>query len=169
MKFQLLLCVTMIFSVIATADDTASELDAVNTVIDNFHAAAAQGDKERYLGLMTDDSVYLGTDEWERWPKEPEFSEYVDANFKDGAGWTFTPAERAIAFSDSHTIAWFDEVVVSEQYGRFRGTGVLSREKGKWLIEHYALSFLVLNENWEEVTALTKDTLEMKRSNEIRE
>jgi hypothetical protein len=162
MRFQFLLYITLTFSVIAAADDTASELDAVNAVIDNFHAAAAQGDKSRYLGLMTDDSVFLGTDEWERWPRQPEFNDYVDANFKDGAGWTFTPAERAVAFSDSSTIAWFDEVVVSEQYGRFRGTGVLSREQGEWHIEHYALSFLILNENWEEVTALTQKTLEEK-------
>jgi len=39
---------------------------------------------------------------------------------------------------------------------------VLSLEKGEWHIEHYALSFLVLNENWDEVTALTKKTLEKK-------
>ena len=162
MKFRFLLYIVMAFSVIAVANDTASELDAVNAVIDNFHAAAAQGDKVRYLSLMTDDSVFLGTDEWERWPKQPEFSDYVNAHFKDGAGWTYTPTERAVAFSDSRSIAWFDEVVVSEQYGRFRGTGVLSRELGQWQIEHYALSFLILNENWEEVTALTKKTLEEK-------
>ena len=162
MRFQFLLYITMTISVIAAADDTASEIDAVNVVIDDFHAAAAQGDKARYLGLMTDDSVFLGTDEWERWPRHPEFSDYVNANFKDGAGWNFTPAERAVAFSDSRSSAWFDGVVFSEQYARLRGTGVLSREKGQWHIEHYALSFLILNENWEEVTALTKKTLEKK-------
>jgi len=162
MRYQFLLFITLAFSVIAAADDSVSELDAVNAVIDDFHSAAAQGDKARYLGLMTDDSVFLGTDEWERWPKQPEFNDYVDANFKDGAGWTFTPADRAVIFSDSRSIAWFDEVIVSEQYGRFRGTGVLSHEQGLWRIEHYALSFLILNENWEEVSALTRKTQEEK-------
>lgn len=48
MRFQFLLYITLMFSVIAAADDTASELDAVNAVIDDFHVAAAQGDKARY-------------------------------------------------------------------------------------------------------------------------
>jgi len=153
---------TLMFSVTVVADEPVSDLEAVNAVIDGFHMAAAKADKARYLGLMTDDAVFLGTDEWERWPKQPEFTEYVDNAFKDGTGWTFMPDERTVAFSDSGTIAWFDEVVVSEQYGRFRGTGVLILEDGQWRIAHYALSFLILNENWEEVTALTKKTLQEK-------
>ena len=115
MRFQFLLYLLIAFSETVAADDTTSELDAVNAVIDDFHLAASQGDKARYLGLMTEDSVFLGTDEWERWPKKPEFSDYVDASFKDGTGWTFTPADRSVAFSDSRNIAWFDEVVVSEK------------------------------------------------------
>ena len=55
MKFQLLLFITITFSLVVAADDTLSELDVVNAVIDDFHLAAAQGDKTRYLGLMTDD------------------------------------------------------------------------------------------------------------------
>ena len=45
-----------------------------------------------------------------------------------------------------------------ETHGRFRGTGVLVRQGGQWKIAHYALSFLVLNENWEEVVELTRKT-----------
>ena len=41
-----------------------------------------------------------------------------------------------------------------------RGTGVLTRQGGKWEIAHYALSFLILNENWDEVVELTKITKE---------
>ena len=40
MKFQFLLYIAMMFSVVAAADDTAPELDAVNAVIDDFHTAA---------------------------------------------------------------------------------------------------------------------------------
>jgi len=159
MRIQiLLLYIAMTFSVIAMAGETGSELAAVNAVLNDFHAAAAEGDKARYLGLMTDEAVYLGTDEWERWPKHPEFSDYVDGRFKDGTGWAYKSVERVIAFSASGDIAWFDEVTVSERWGRFRGTGVLSSKQGEWRIEHYAMSFLVLNENWEEVTVLTKKT-----------
>jgi hypothetical protein len=49
-------------------------------------------------------------------------------------------------------------VLFSEQNGRFRGTGVLSLQDGEWKIAHYAMSFLILNENWEEVIELTRKT-----------
>jgi len=58
MRIQiLLLYIAMTFSVIAMAGETGSELAAVNAVLNDFHAAAAEGDKARYLGLMTDEAV----------------------------------------------------------------------------------------------------------------
>jgi hypothetical protein len=46
--------------------------------------------------------------------------------------------------------------------GRFRGTGVLTRQSGKWKLEHYVMSFLILNENWDEVIELTRRTKALK-------
>lgn len=137
-------------------------MHAIGDVIDNFHSAAAHGDKARYLDQLTDDAVFMGTDEWERWQKHPEFVAYVDSRFKDGSGWTYRSVERTISISDSSDIAWFDEVIVSESNGRFRGTGVLSRQDGEWKIAHYTMSFLIFNENWDDVIELTRKTRALK-------
>ena len=157
----LLLCVV---SMSARADE--SPRLAVDAVLDAFHTAAANGDKDRYLGLMTDNGVFLGTDEWERWPKHPDFADYVDGRFRNGSGWTYRSVERHVDFSDDADVAWFDEVVFSESNGRFRGTGVLLNEDGEWKIAHYAMSFLVFNENWAEVIELTRRTRAAKANQE---
>lgn len=133
-------------------DDARAAIDAV---LDDFHAAAADADAARYLGHMTDDAVFMGTDEWERWPRNPDFTEYVAARFADG-GWSYRSVERHVEIAGD--TAWFDEVVFSERNGRFRGTGVLVREDDRWKIAHYAMSFLVFNENWQEVVELTRRT-----------
>ena len=158
MKFQPLLFVALLLPLTAVADDTTTDQEAVANVIDDFHDAAAHGDKERYLSHLTDDAVFLGTDEWERWPKRPDFENYVNDRFKDGSGWNYKSVERNIRFNDRADVAWLDEVVYSETSGRIRGTGVLTRQSGQWKLEHYAMSFLILNENWEEVIELTKKT-----------
>ena len=135
---------------------------AISEVLDDFHDAAANGDKERYLGHLTDDAVFMGTDEWERWPKNPEFTDYVGSRFRDGAGWSYRSVDRNIRIADGGRLAWFDEVIFSEANGRFRGTGVLVREGEDWKIAHYAMSFLVFNEDWEAVIEMTKKTRELK-------
>lgn len=162
MKFSHLIFLALLFITAAVAADQDSELEAVNKVLDDFHDAAAQGDKQRYLGHFTEDGVFLGTDEWERWPKQPDFADYVGSRFKDGVGWNYKSVERTVSFSSSADIAWFDEVLFSENNGRFRGTGVLARQDGSWKVAHYAMSFLVLNENWEEVIELTRKAKEKK-------
>ena len=141
------------------------EEQAIGDVLDDFHAAAAAADKDRYLGHMTDEGVFMGTDEWERWPKNPEFSEYVAGRFQNGTGWTYESVEREIMMAESDNVAWFDEVVYSEANGRFRGTGVVVKEDGEWKIAHYAMSFLIFNENWQDVIELTKQTAAEKAAN----
>jgi hypothetical protein len=162
MKFPHLIFLALLFSTAAATADQDSELEAANKVLDDFHNAAAQGDKQRYLDHFTEDGVFLGTDEWERWPKHPDFTNYVGSRFKDGVGWNYKSVERTVSFSVSADIAWFDEVVFSENNGRFRGTGVLARQDESWKVAHYAMSFLVLNENWEEVIELTRKTKEKR-------
>lgn len=169
MKIQHLLFLTLLFPLVAATDDSSTATNTIGEVLDGFHDAAARGDKERYLGYMTDDGVFMGTDEWERWPKQPEFVDYVASRFKDGAGWSYQSVERQVRIADSGDTAWFDEVLFSEQNGRFRGTGVLVRRGDSWKIAHYAMSFLILNENWPEVIELTKKTKAAKESSESSE
>ena len=145
----------------AIADDSEA-LNAIGATIDRFHAAAARGDKGTYLDTLTEDGVFLGTDEWERWPKVPEFTDYVSGRFADGGGWTYRAVERNVALSDDGNTAWFDEVIVSSSDARFRGTGVLVKTDDRWKIAHYAMSFLVLNEIWEEVIRLNQQTRQQK-------
>lgn len=148
------------------ADDSRALIDAT---LDGFHAAAAVGDKDRYLNHLTEDAVFLGTDEWERWPKQPTFADYVDSRFKDGSGWSYRSVERNVRVDDERRVAWFDEVVQSvANGGRFRGTGVLVNVDGDWKIAHYALSFLVFNEDWEAVLELSERTRERKSATEDR-
>jgi len=162
MKFLHLMLLTSLFC--ATAGASQSDIDAIGTVIDNFHDAAKHGDNSRYLDSMSEDAVFMGTDEWERWPKQPQFVDYVAGRFKDGSGWDYHSVQRVIRVSDSADFAWFDEVIESATNGRFRGTGVLTRRDGEWKIAHYAMSFLIFNENWEEVVELTKKTRARKKS-----
>jgi ketosteroid isomerase-like protein len=162
MKFRHLIFPALLFFAVAATSNNDTELDAINKVLDDFHDAAAHGDQQRYLDHFTEDGVFLGTDEWERWPKHPDFTDYVGSRFKDGVGWNYKSVERAVSISASSDIAWFDEVLFSEQNGRFRGTGVLARQDGRWKVAHYAMSFLILNENWDEVIELTRNTNENK-------
>ena len=161
-KIEKIIFLALFLCGIAFADDAS--VDAVNKVLDEFHDAAAQGDKDRYLGLMTENAVFMGTDEWERWPKNPEFTDYVGGRFKDGTGWNYQSVQREVSLSDSADFAWFDEVVFSEANGRFRGTGVLVKQGDDWKIAHYAMSFLIYNEIWQDVIELTRKTKALKEN-----
>lgn len=154
----------LLIAAVSVADDREKTRAAIAGVLDDFHDAAWHGDAVRYLGHMTENAVFMGTDEWERWPKHPDFTYYVGQRFENGAGWRYKSVERAIRIADSGDTAWFDEVLYSETSGRFRGTGVLVRENGHWKIAHYAISFLILNENWDEVIELTRRTREQKQA-----
>ena len=131
-KIEKVIFLALLLCGIAFADDAS--VDAVNKVLDEFHDAAAHGDKDRYLGLMTENAVFMGTDEWERWPKNPQFTDYVGGRFKDGTGWAYESVQREVSVSDAADFAWFDEVVFSEANGRFRGTGVLVKQGNDWKI-----------------------------------
>lgn len=159
----IVLCAMFVLGV-AAADD--SEEIAVDRVLDDFHDAAAHGDRDRYLAHMTKDGVFLGTDEWERWPKNPEFADYVAGRFKDGSGWSYRSVERNVQFSAAADVAWFDEVVFSDANGRFRGTGVLVKQGDTWKIARYAMSFLVFNENWEKVIELNRAVGKQKQQSQ---
>lgn len=148
----------------AAAAPSPADLAAIERVLDDFHDAAAHGDNERYLGHLTDDAVFMGTDEWERWPKHPDFVDYVAGRFHDGKGWSYRSVDRHVNIADAGDVAWFDEVIYSPTSGRFRGTGVLVREDDTWKIAHYAMSFLVFNEDWESVIELTRKTRAQKEA-----
>lgn len=168
------LLLLLAFALSASADQR-DDLTNINELLDGFHQAAADGDEARYLGYFADHGVFMGTDDWERWPLD-DFREYVHSRFSEGGGWTYTSEERHIAFSrDGHT-AWFDEIMVSERWGRFRGTGVLTHEtggqetegqaSGEWKLAHYSLTALVPNERFEDVSAIANEGFEARKQAE---
>jgi ketosteroid isomerase-like protein len=135
---------------------------AIIAVLDDFHDAAAKADAERYLGHMTEDAVFIGTDEHERWPMQPDFIEYVNDRFAAG-GWSYYSTDKKINFSQDGSVAWFDETSISNSMGaHFRGSGVLERINGEWKIAHYVLSVLVYNELWEDVMGLITEEREKR-------
>jgi ketosteroid isomerase-like protein len=124
------------------ASDPGAER-AIVEVLDDWHRAASVADGARYLGHMSDDAVFLGTDASERWTL-PAFRAFCEPYFAKGTGWTYEPRERHVRVDGE--LAWFDERLWNEKYGECRGTGVLRRERGEWKIVHYSLTFPVPNE-----------------------
>lgn len=145
----------------APAVAAPSDREAIDRLLDDFHLAAAEADRDRYLGHFAPTGVFLGTDDWERWPLD-EFSTYVDGRFSNGGGWRYEPQERHVMFAEGGRTAWFDEIMVSKRWGRFRGTGVLITVDGGWKIAHYSLTALVPNERFAEVSALNRAGFEAR-------
>ena len=137
---------------------------AINSLVDGLHEAAAKADKDGYLNHFTKDGVFMGTDDWERWPMEPDFKAYVAERFKGGTGWTYKSLERHIAFSPDNNVAWFDEILTSEKWGLFRGTGVVLKQEGQWKTAHYSMSVLVPNEVWVSVSDLNKAAVKKRQT-----
>jgi len=128
----------------------------VRGVLTDFHAAASVADESRYFGHFTTDAVFLGTEATERWTVA-EFREYAKPHFDAGRGWTYVATERHVLFSADGGLAWFDEMLHSEKYGKLRGTGVLRRIEGSWKIAHYSMTFLVPNDIASEVVRVIRD------------
>lgn len=93
---------------------------------------------------MTDDAYYLGTDSMEVWSKAV-YTAYAAPYFAKGKAWNFKRTTRNIYPSDYKDIRWFDETL-DTWMGVCRGSGVVVRVDGKWLIKHYVLSVAVPND-----------------------
>jgi ketosteroid isomerase-like protein len=139
-----------------TQDAVTARTANVVMVLNDWHAAAAAADFDRYFGHMTDGAVFIGTDDTERWTVA-EFKAYAKPYFDQGKGWTYLPIERHVTFNASGEIAWFDEKLDNSKYGRCRGSGVLVPVDGTWKIEQYVLSFPVPNDLAGDVVAIIKD------------
>ncbi|MCB9847700.1 MAG: nuclear transport factor 2 family protein [Phycisphaeraceae bacterium] len=138
--------------------DREAAIRQINFTIDDFHDAAAVADIDRYFGHLTAQAVFLGTDAWERWPRE-EFRAYCAPHFLGESAWAYTPRDRNVALSDSGDTAWFDETVVNEKYGSLRGSGVIVLcSDGVWRIAQYNLGFTVPNEIAGKIVEMIKAT-----------
>ena len=121
------------------------EKEQINKVLNNLHKYASEANGEKYFQLFNDQAVFHGTDLNERWSID-EFKKYAQNRFDTGTGWTYKSLERNIFINSSNTTAWFDEILINEKYGKFRGTGVLSKVDGMWKIDQYNLLLPIPND-----------------------
>lgn len=128
---------------------------AIATVLDQFHQAAANADTDKYLNLLNDEAVFLGTDASERWTKA-QFTKFVQPYFSQGKGWLYVSKQRNISLLPTNTIAFFDELLHNNKYGTCRGSGVLIKTKQGWKISQYNLSIPIPNDITEEVVKAVK-------------
>ncbi len=142
--------------------DFTAERRSVAATLDAFHASAAKADLAAYSACFAPDLVFLGTDPKERW-NNAEFTAFAKSHFDQGKGWTYTlvPGSRTVTVDQpllgaGVTTAWFDEMLENESYGRCRGSGVLRKIGGRWLVSQYNLAFSVPNEVAEKVVQLNR-------------
>ena len=142
---KLLLLLFVFAACTTTAPNTATRESDVNAALDGFHRAASKADETTYFDRIAPHGVFLGTDATERWDKDA-FRAYAHPYFAQGKGWTFTPRDRHITFSERGDVAWFDELLDSASYGVCRGSGVVQWRDGGWRVEQYNLSIPIPND-----------------------
>jgi len=128
---------------------TNAQEKEINVMLNSWHKAAAEANYTSYFDLLTDDSIFIGTDATENWTK-PAFQAFAKPYFDKGKAWNFTALERHIYFSVDKKMAWFDELL-NTQMKICRGSGVLILINGKWKIKHYVLSMTIPNEKTDDV------------------
>lgn len=136
----IILCIVGLQQVFGQTKESAS----VDQLMNNWHQAAAKADFNGYFALMDAQSIFIGTDATERWNKA-DFMVYAKPHFDKGKAWSFSALERHINFSADGKTAWVDELL-NTQMKICRGSAVLQKKAGKWLIQHYVLSMTIPNE-----------------------
>jgi ketosteroid isomerase-like protein len=129
-----------------------TERDAIEAILDAFHAAAAAADEAAYLATLTDDMIFLGTAPGERWAGAA-WRDFVHSYFSRGKGWAYEPSDRSLVVAGDGMTAWFDETVENAHYGACRGSGVLRRDGDDWRIAQYNLTIPVPDELAPELVA----------------
>ena len=127
-----------------TPDPAKAEVAAV---LDQLNVASAAADGDAYFALYTPDARFVGTHPGEHWTLE-ELRTYVAPHFARGNGWSYPATSRVITIApiECRCIAWFEEQLTNESYGRTRGSGVMRLTDDGWKIEQYVLSLAVPND-----------------------
>lgn len=147
----------IIFLSLTSAIAQNKETLAINSVMNNWHKAAAEANFDNYFNILADDAIFIGTDATENWNKK-QFEAYAKPYFDKGKAWTFTTIKRNVYFSNDNKTAWFDELL-NTQMKICRGSGVLVKIKNVWKIKQYVLSMTIPNESSKEVIKI-KESIE---------
>lgn len=154
----------VIFLISSLAQAQTKETAKINSVLDNWHKAAAEAKYDNYINAMTDDAIFIGTDATENWNKK-DFMAFAKPYFDKGKAWNFTALERHVYLDKSGNTAWFDELL-NTQMKICRGSGVLVKIGNEWKIKHYVLSMTIPNDNTNEVIKV-KAPIEDKVINDL--
>ncbi|NND93592.1 MAG: nuclear transport factor 2 family protein [Flavobacteriales bacterium] len=125
--------------------DKESASITIHAMMDKWHEAAAMADEETFFGMMSEKTIYLGTDKSERWTRD-ELREWSKKYFERDKAWAFSPDNRQLYFSVDGRTAWFEELLETWM-GPCRGSGVLINRDSTWTLEHYNLAMLIDNED----------------------
>ncbi len=125
------------------------EKTEINTLLDNWHKAAAEAKFDDYFSYLDEESIFIGTDATENWNKK-QFKDFAKPYFDKGKAWNFIALERNIYFDKSKNIAWFDELL-NTQMKICRGSGIIVKVGKEWKIKHYVLSMTIPNDNTNDV------------------
>ncbi|MCX6317333.1 MAG: nuclear transport factor 2 family protein [Bacteroidetes bacterium] len=120
-----------------------SDMQQISALLDTFNASAARADYQTYFDCFDKDAIFMGTDATERWTKD-SFAVWAKPFFDRGRAWNFTSIERHIYPAADGNTAWFDELL-NTQMKICRGSGVVTRNNGKWKINQYVLSATIPN------------------------
>jgi len=131
------------------SENTATE---IGKLLDKWHRDAAAGNHQEYIGAMTSDGLFIGTDACEHWSTS-EFSTWCKPHFDKGKTWDFRVIKREIHVANDEKTAWFDELL-NTKMGLCRGSGVVVKQKNQWKVAQYILSATVPNELMKEVTRI---------------
>jgi len=142
------LIIFLLITVTVTAQK-ATDTKAINTLLDEWHTAAARADYNAYFDKIAEDGIYIGTDATENWTKK-EFAVWAKPYFDKGQAWSFTALERHVFYSKDGKTAWFDELL-NTQMKICRGSGVLEKIGNAWKIKHYVLSMTIPNNDADKV------------------
>lgn len=147
MKIKILslsLCLLAVSSIFAQKSE--------DVFVDNWHLAATKADFKCYFGALDESFIFLGTAPGERWTKE-QFSAFSKPYFDKGTAWDFKASNRMWNYSSNGKIAWFDEDLDTWMRD-CRGTGILIKKKGEWVLVYYNLHVLIENEKIQEFIEL---------------
>ncbi|MDQ3018074.1 MAG: nuclear transport factor 2 family protein [Bacteroidota bacterium] len=120
----------------------------LDSLMNDWHHAAAVADEDKFFGAMTPEALYIGTDPTERWHRD-ELREWAKKFFDRDAAWDFTPLSRSFEIDDSGKTAWMDELL-DTWMGTCRSTGILKKGDNGWKIVYYHLSIAVPNDQLDE-------------------
>lgn len=70
MKINYFILPLLLIAIITKAQNSDNQKTEINTLIDTWHNAAAQANFETYFSMMSDNSIFIGTDATENWSKK---------------------------------------------------------------------------------------------------